>query len=68
MCTISPQSSVHTQTMILLSLSLILTAVTAFPWPQECGINYIEPDNVGNATNKEMITSLQSLTSQKEIL
>ena len=57
--------------MILLSLSLIITVVTAFPWPQECGINYIEPDNVGNATNKGMITSLKSkrivfLTSQKE--
>ena len=57
MCTISSQSSVHTQTMILLSLSLITTVVTAFPWPQECGINYIEPDNVDNATNKGMITS-----------
>ena len=43
--------------MILLSLSLIITAVTAFSWPQECGINYIEPDNVDNATNKGMITS-----------
>ena len=54
--------------MILLTLFLIITAVTAFPWPQECGINYIEPDNVGNATNKEMstYTSLQSLTSQKK--
>ena len=42
--------------MILLTLSLVLTAAAAFPWPQECGINYIEPDNVGNATNKGMIT------------
>ena len=57
--------------MMLLTIYLLLNAVTAFPWPQECGINYIEPDNVGNATNKEMITSLKSrrtvsLTSQKE--
>ena len=42
--------------MMLLTISLLLTAVTAFPWPQECGINYIEPDNVGNATNKVMNT------------
>ena len=42
--------------MMLLTLYLLLTTVTAFPWPQECGINYIEPDNVGNATTKVMIT------------
>ena len=52
-----PSVQFPSQVMILVTLSLILTAVTAFPWPQECGINYIQPDNVANATNKGMITS-----------
>jgi len=29
---------------------LYIGLVTAFPFPSECGINYIEPDNVGNTT------------------
>ena len=33
---------------ILVCLSVGLS--TAFPFPSECGINYIEPDNVGNTT------------------
>ena len=28
----------------------LLAVVQAFPFPSECGINYIEPENVGNAT------------------
>eukprot|EP00091_Calanus_sinicus_P017379 TRINITY_DN3756_c0_g1_i1.p1 TRINITY_DN3756_c0_g1~~TRINITY_DN3756_c0_g1_i1.p1 ORF type:complete len:185 (-),score=38.65 TRINITY_DN3756_c0_g1_i1:380-934(-) len=28
----------------------LLSVVQAFPFPSECGINYIQPENVGNAT------------------
>ena len=40
-------SSLHTF-LIVLSLGYI----SSFPFPEECGINYIQPDNVGNATHK----------------
>jgi len=32
------------------ALLFLVTATYSFPFPEECGINYIEPDNVGNAT------------------
>ena len=37
--------------MYLMLLALV-GSLHAFPFPEECGINYIQPDNVGNATVK----------------
>jgi len=39
--------------MLKVATALTLIALTSsFPFPEECGINYIQPDNVGNATHR----------------
>jgi hypothetical protein len=40
----------------------LLTVVQAFPFPAECGINYIEPVNVGNQNLTELDRTWQNLT------
>ena len=62
------KSSGPTLAMMLLAIPLLLmTSVTAFPWPQECGINYIQPDNVANATNKVMIIKIEDHSLNKYV-
>ena len=55
--------------MILkLALTLVFVElVTAFPFPSECGINYIQPDNVANATNKVMIIKIEDHSLNKYV-
>ena len=33
-------------------LIVFLSRAASFPFPEECGINYIQPDNVGNASHR----------------
>merc|ERR1711892_1177822 len=44
----SAHLSVILKTMFWKFTSFLVISVTAFPFPEECGITYIEPDNVEN--------------------
>ena len=45
----------------LLYLTVALSSVTAFKFPEECGINYIKPENVANDTTEHADTSVSEL-------